>query len=51
MNLIDIAQQSLEYRKIVAQRWFTGVLDEDDKPVTRSAFRSANPKGFDLKKR
>jgi len=44
--MIDIAQQSLELGRDLALKWFISMLDEDDKPIIRSAFRSANPKPY-----
>lgn len=51
MHMVDIAQQSIQFRKALAIKWFSSMLDEDDKPMVRSAFRSQAARGFDPRKR
>jgi len=42
--MIEIAQQSQEYRRQLTLKWFTNMLGEDEKPTIRSPFRTANPR-------
>jgi len=43
MDMIEIAQQAQDFRRMLTLKWFNNMLGEDEKPIIRSPFRSANP--------
>ena len=44
VDIVEIAHQSEVFRKNLMVKWFSSMLGDDEKPVIRSPFRSANPK-------
>lgn len=43
VDMIDVALQGTDFGRVLAQKWLTSMLDEDDKPIIRSSFRSEDP--------
>ena len=41
--MVDISNQAQTFRKSMMLKWFTNLLDDDEKPISKSAFRLANP--------
>lgn len=47
VQMVEVSEQAQEYRRILALKWFSSMLDEDEKPTMRSPFRSSQPRPID----
>mmetsp|Transcript_5079 Transcript_5079/g.7700 ORF Transcript_5079/g.7700 Transcript_5079/m.7700 type:complete len:90 (+) Transcript_5079:612-881(+) len=44
VDFIVVSEQAHEYRRLMAQKWVTNILEDDEKPILSSPFRSAAPR-------